>query len=110
MLKNSTNATLEAHVYGFNAASQRTSGTLLMTNHRDYGYDALGQLTSAKGFESSGGSRAQEQLTYGYDLAITLGIVRGGHFFYEMGGALTFAYYADGQGWAAEGSAFILAC
>jgi YD repeat-containing protein len=40
-----------------------------MTNHWDYGYDVLGQLTSAKGFESSGASRAQEQLTYGYDLA-----------------------------------------
>jgi RHS repeat-associated protein len=40
-----------------------------MTNHWDYGYDVLGQLASAKGFESGGGSRAQEQLTYGYDLA-----------------------------------------
>jgi YD repeat-containing protein len=34
-----------------------------VASHWDYGYDALGQLTSAKGFESGGGSRAQEQLT-----------------------------------------------
>jgi RHS repeat-associated protein len=40
-----------------------------MTNHWDYGYDALGQLSSAKGFASGGAARGQEQLTYGYDLA-----------------------------------------
>jgi YD repeat-containing protein len=40
-----------------------------MTNHWDYGYDVLGQMASAKGFESGGTARGQEQLTYGYDLA-----------------------------------------
>ena len=48
LLNNSTNATLDAHSYGVNAAHQRTSQTLLMTNHWDYGYDVLGQMASAK--------------------------------------------------------------
>jgi len=35
----------------------------------NYGYDDLGELTSATGYEPSGTARANENFGYGYDLA-----------------------------------------
>jgi RHS repeat-associated protein len=69
VLKNSSQTTLNSHAYVYDAANERTRQTLKDANYWDYGYDPLGQLTSAKGTESGGTSRWQEQLTYGYDAA-----------------------------------------
>jgi YD repeat-containing protein len=55
--------------YRYNRLSQRTRIDLADGSYWVFGYDDLGQLSSAKGFESGSGSRAQEPLTYGYDLA-----------------------------------------
>ncbi len=68
-LKHSSGSVLSAHSYLYDLAHQRTRQTLAESNFWDYGYDALGQLTSAKGKEAGGASRLQEQLTYGYDAA-----------------------------------------
>lgn len=69
VLRNSSGTWLDQHGYQCDAAHQRTQQTLLDGNTWDYGYDALGQLTSAQGKESGGTSRLQEQLSYGYDAA-----------------------------------------
>jgi RHS repeat-associated protein len=53
----------------YDVANERTKQTFQEGNYWDYGYDPLGQLTSAKGKESGGTSRLHEQLTYGYDAA-----------------------------------------
>ncbi len=53
-----------------------------------YGYDAIGQLTSAVGTETGGTSRLNEQFGYGYDLA--------GNLTGRTNGALTQAFTADG--------------
>jgi RHS repeat-associated protein len=65
-----TNGTvLNSHAYLHDLANERTKQTLKEGNYWDYGYDSLGQLTSASGKESGGATRLQEQLTYGYDAA-----------------------------------------
>jgi len=55
--------------YGYNGASQRTAQTNFYGDYWNYGYDGIGQLASARGYEASGSARAQEQLTYAYDKA-----------------------------------------
>ena len=71
ILRNLAQATLNAHAYAYNNASQRTRMTSTSAgNYVDYGYDALGQLTNAAGRELSGGAlRAQEQWANTYDKA-----------------------------------------
>src|SRR5207302_127901 len=59
-LKNSTNAVLNSHTYTLNELNQRTGQTRTYGSSASYGYDYLGQLTSAS---------EEEQLLYGYDLA-----------------------------------------
>ncbi len=63
-LRNSSGSTLNLHSYLYNNAHQRTRQNR-NGNYVDYGYDAVGQLTSALGFENSGASRRHEQLSYG---------------------------------------------
>ena len=71
ILRNLAQATLNAHAYAYNNASQRTRMTSTSAgNYVDYGYDALGQLTNAAGRELSGGAlRVQEQWANTYDKA-----------------------------------------
>jgi YD repeat-containing protein len=68
-LKTSSQSVLNAHTYQYNAAHQRTRQILTEGNYWDYGYDALGQLTSAKGKTPAAANRLHEQLSYGYDKA-----------------------------------------
>lgn len=68
-LKNSANAVLNSHAYGYNLAGQRTSMTNTAGDYRSYGYDNIGQLTSALGTEAGGATRWHEQLRYTYDAA-----------------------------------------
>ncbi len=67
VLRTSGGAILGKHGYLYDLAHQRTQQTLAEGNFWGYGYDVLGQLTSAKGKEAGGANRLQEQLTYGYD-------------------------------------------
>ena len=63
---------INGHGYALNNGNQRTQQTRFggsTTNTVDYGYDPLGQLTSAKGREAGGTSRLQEQFGYAYDAA-----------------------------------------
>ncbi len=68
-LKNSANTVLDSEAYQYNSAHNRIAQMFAAGNYVNYGYDALGQLLSALGRESSGASRWQEQLIYGYDPA-----------------------------------------
>ena len=76
-LRNNSGTLLNQHLYEYNDLDQRTKqtrvGTLStasVTNSVDYGYDALGQLTSALGKEgTSTTNRWHEQFGYAYDAA-----------------------------------------
>jgi RHS repeat-associated protein len=69
VLKNSTNGILNSHTYGNNVGNQRTALTNTPGDYRTYGYDDIGQLKTALGYESGGTSRLNEQLAYAYDAA-----------------------------------------
>ncbi len=65
--------TVDQRVYGYDAASQVTQQTFLNGNFMNYGYDNIGQLTTAQGFEAGGTpARLQEQFGYAYDKAWNL--------------------------------------
>lgn len=68
-LKNSGNSTVDSFQYDHNTGGRRTAVTALAGNYINYGYDNIGQLTSAQGFESGGGYRVFEWNTYAYDRA-----------------------------------------
>jgi len=68
-LRNSLNSDLNSHAYGYNLAGQRTALTNIAGNRLDYTYDPIGQLKTAKGYESGGSARLQEQFGYAYDAA-----------------------------------------
>ncbi len=53
--------------YQYNAASQRTRVTLIDGSYWLYGYDALGQLTSAKKYFWDGTPYAGQQFAYAFD-------------------------------------------
>jgi hypothetical protein len=64
---------LNQHAYQLNNANQRTRQTLAGGNYVDYTYDNIGQLKTAKGWESGGSTaRLQEQFGYAYDAAWNL--------------------------------------
>ena len=67
-LLNSARATLNAHGYDYNELNQRTHQGRMDGIGVDYGYDDLGQLTSAIGSET-GGTRWHERFGYAYDPA-----------------------------------------
>jgi RHS repeat-associated protein len=72
-LKNATNGTLNSHSYVYNDGHQRTKQTFLEGNYVDYAYDNIGQLKTARGWESGGStSRPHEQFGYAYDAAWNL--------------------------------------
>ena len=73
-LNSSQGSPLNLHQYRYNLAGQRTGQTNTAADYRTYAYDNSGQLVSAKGYESNGAVRLQEQLTYGYDAAGNLGV------------------------------------
>jgi hypothetical protein len=68
-LKNSQLASLDLHHYGYNLAGQRAWLTNMHGDYRGYIYDNSGELLGAKGSESTGAARFQEQLGYSYDAA-----------------------------------------
>jgi YD repeat-containing protein len=69
-LRSSTGTLLNQHLYAYNELDQRTQQTRAGGDFVDYGYDDLGQLTSAKGKESGGTTnRLNEQFGYTYDTA-----------------------------------------
>jgi hypothetical protein len=55
-----------------NNANQRTKQTRFDGSYVNYGYDNIGQLTSASGKESGGTTRLHEQFGYAYDQADNL--------------------------------------
>jgi len=63
---------LNSHAYVYDLDGERTKQTFKDGNYLDYTYDALGQLKTALGKESGGGSRLHEQFKYGYDFARNL--------------------------------------
>ncbi len=87
-LRNATNTVLNTHQYNYNNASQRTRQTRLAGNYVDYTYDGAGQLKTAVGKESGGGtSRAHEQFGYAYDA--------GGNLQYRTNNALVQTFSVD---------------
>lgn len=71
-LMTSTNTTLDAAIYGYNAANQRTAITNAANQKSLYGYDPIGQLKSASGYSGS------EARGYVYDSAWNVGVVTNG--------------------------------
>ena len=63
---------VDVHAYSYDAASQRTQQVFTAGNYVNYGYDNIGQLKTAQGYESGGTARLQEQFGYGYDAAWNL--------------------------------------
>jgi RHS repeat-associated protein len=66
---NSVGSLLNSHAYTYNQANQRTQQVFTAGNYVNYGYDPIGELTSAKGKEASAADRLNEQLGYAYDAA-----------------------------------------
>jgi len=72
-LKDQFQNVLNYHGYDYNAAGYRTNS--VRTNSYGqyvrvgYGYDSIGQLTNASGFEASGTARLNEKFAYAYDKA-----------------------------------------
>jgi RHS repeat-associated protein len=71
-LLNSQPTTINSFGYAYNGAGWRTEQTNFYGDYWNYGYDGIGQLTSAFGYEGGGATRAQEQLGYAYDKAWNL--------------------------------------
>jgi RHS repeat-associated protein len=57
------------HSYTYNLAGQRTQQIRYGISYVDYTYDKIGQLKTAKGTETGGALRLQEQFGYAYDAA-----------------------------------------
>ena len=68
-LLTSSSSLLNAHSYGYNLASQRTTLTNKAGDYRNYTYDGAGQLKTALGYEANGSTRLNEKLGYAYDAA-----------------------------------------
>ena len=74
-LKNSGNSVINSHSYTYDLGGEPTNQTFTAGNCVNYGYDQIGQLTSAQGKESGGvTNRLQEQFQYAYDAAHNLQI------------------------------------
>lgn len=66
----SDSSILNQHRYSYNAGNQRTQQVFTAGNYVNYGYDKIGQLTAARGWEAGGSTnRWQEQFGYAYDTA-----------------------------------------
>ena len=78
-----------AYAYDLNGNRQQVWRGINFTydSSVSYGYDAVGQLTSAVGHEASGGTRLGEQFGYGYDKA--------GNLVARTNGVLAQAFVAD---------------
>ena len=68
-LKNSGDAELDSYAYTYDLGGLRTSVLRNNSINVAYGYDALGQLTSATGSEPGGNTRHNENFSYTYDPA-----------------------------------------
>ena len=71
-LKNSGGTVLNSHAYTYDLGGERTNQTFTFGNTMAYGYDQIGQLTTALGQDPGGTNRLQEQLKYAYDTAHNL--------------------------------------
>jgi RHS repeat-associated protein len=68
VLKDALGGTLNSHAYEYNDGHQRTKQTFAPGNYVDYTYDDLGQLQTARGWESDASTpRQHEQFGYAYD-------------------------------------------
>ncbi len=73
VLKDAQSATVNSHAYEYNDGHQRRKQTFKDGNFVDYTYDHIGQLETAKGFESDDTTaRPHEQFGYAYDAAWNL--------------------------------------
>jgi RHS repeat-associated protein len=77
-LINNGGTNLDFYAYAYNLGNQRTNVTrtgvntnyAAYTNHANYGYDGIGQVTNDQAFEANGGAaRLNEQLFYVFDAA-----------------------------------------
>jgi RHS repeat-associated protein len=68
-MKNSSGTVLDSQSYLFDLAGQVKTNTRADASKVIYGYDPIGQLIGASGFESGGSARPQESFGYGYDPA-----------------------------------------
>jgi RHS repeat-associated protein len=66
-VKNSAQTLLDYHGYDYDLDGLVTNVTRLNSVNAAYGYDPIGQLVTAQGFESSGALRKNENLGYAYD-------------------------------------------
>ncbi len=67
-LKSSSHGSLNLHSYQLNEAHRRTMQSRLDGSYLDYGYDDIGQLTSAFAYETGGTTnRFHERFVYSYD-------------------------------------------
>lgn len=66
-LKTAANSVVNSHGYGYNVGNQRTQQVFTAGNTMKYGYDAIGQLKTARGSESGGATRWHELFGYTYD-------------------------------------------
>jgi RHS repeat-associated protein len=64
---NASSVVLDSHGYGLNSANQRTSMTNSDGSYWRYGYDSLGQVTSAVKYWSDGKAAAGEQFGNNFD-------------------------------------------
>ena len=92
-LKDSAHAVLNSHAYVLNDLGQRLRQTRADGSYVEYGYDNIGQVTSAVEHEPGGGLRLHENLGFGYDLA--------GNLHYRTNNALVQTF---GQSWVTLGS------
>ena len=68
VLGNSQLSTLNVHQYQYNEGNQRTNQTFMAGNYMSYAYDDIGQLKTAKGWESDTITpRQHEQFGFAYD-------------------------------------------
>jgi RHS repeat-associated protein len=66
-VKNSAQTLLDYHAYDYDLDGFVTNVTRLNSVNAAYGYDGIGQLVKAQGFEGNGARRLNENLGYAYD-------------------------------------------
>lgn len=71
-LKNSFGTTLNSHAYQYDWTSRRIKQTRTDGSYVNYGYDAIGQLRTAFGYEADATARLHERFGYTYDAAWNL--------------------------------------
>ncbi len=87
-LLSAQNAVLDQYTYYYDPGSQRTQQVFTAGNYVNYTYDKIGQVKTARGYESDGATlRLHEQFGYAYD--------KGWNLNYRTNNALTETFAAN---------------